>query len=274
MIRVEYLLSERTNPNSRVRGNGVRWWGHPQRRGGSSAIRVIGIHTTENDPSPAVTLNVARWQAYTAPDPSSYHVLADSDHLVRTVLDTQVAFHIAGFNTPSLGLSFGTRAALWGRYPDWDEAALLNGAEQAREWVEKYDIPVRWITRAQALNGESGFVRHSVMDPDRRGDPGRGFPSQTFFDMIRNGKPKEPKRTWMEKIMEAGEKQLADIATALKMDAEARYALAQVEVARYSAGVREDYGHDPDPESDAVWGVRVASKSHDLRDVTSALSDK
>lgn len=179
-----FLLSERNNPHAPLRANGRRWWGYPSRSGGTAAIRVIAIHTTENAPSPAVALNVARWQATTAPGPSSYHVIVDSDHTVRTVLDEHTAFHIANFNTASLGLSFGTRAALWGRYPEWDELALERGAAQVREWLDLYDIPLRWLTRAQALAGQRGLVRHSVMDPSRRTDPGGAFPAARFFRFI------------------------------------------------------------------------------------------
>lgn len=268
---VEYLLSERTNPNSRERDNGVRWWGYAHRRGGTDAIRVIGIHTTESPPSPASALNVAKWQAYTAPAPSSYNVLVDSDHRVRTVLDSQVAFHIRSFNTPSVGLSFATYATWWGKYPTWDEEALVRGAEQAREWVEQYDIPLRWLTRRQALNGERGFVRHSVMDPDRRSDPGNRFPSQTFFDLIRNGK--KPATNWLEELMAVGEKQLEQIATALAKDANARRALAQVEAAKHVASVRGHYGHKKDPLSDAIWGERIAD-GENLKEAVEALRDK
>ena len=184
MATVEFLLAGRTNPHSRVRDNGVRWWGYPSRRGGTDAIRCIAVHTAETDPTATSAQTVASWQAYEATVPSSYHVLVDSDHTVRTVLDSQVAFHVGGFNTPSLGLSFATRAAWWDRNPTWDQQALARAADQARIWCKDYNIPRRWLTRTQALAGQAGFVRHSVMDPSRRSDPGAKFPAQTFFDLI------------------------------------------------------------------------------------------
>lgn len=90
--------------------------------------------------------------------------------------------------------------------------------------------------------------------------------------------PPEPSTTWLEDLMSAGEKQLADIATALQRDAQARErqaaatrALAAVEVARHAALVRAQHGRQPDPQSDGIWGDRVAAGRHTLADVGAAL---
>lgn len=274
-METEFLLSERHNPHSRRRDDGGHWWGYPSRR---KTVTAIVLHTAESPPSPASALNVARWQAFTAAVPSSYHVLVDSGHTVRTVLDSQTAFHVVGFNSPSVGLSFATRAALWGRYPEWDEAALQRGAEVARQWSALYDIPPRWITRAQALRGVKGFVRHSVMDPSRRGDPGSLFPSSRFFELVKG--TSKTKRTWIEDMMAAGEAQLDDIARQLQRGAVARErlaaaqeALVAVDVAGYAARARELYGLDPDPHSDGIHGVRVARGRVDLEEVGKRLAE-
>lgn len=280
MTETRFLLSDRNNPHSRVRDDGNRWWGYPTRRG---TITAIVVHTAESPPSPASALNVARWQAHTAPVPSSYQVLVDSDHTVRTVLDSQTAFHVVGFNSSSLGLSFATRASLWGRYPVWDEQALTRAATVCRQWMALYDIPPRWLTRDQALRGDRGFVRHSTMDPDRRGDPGAKFPAARFMSLLDRPAPTPdpvPEPTWMEAIMAAGEQQLADIAAALDRDAQARErqavatrALAAVEAARHAAQVRAHYQLDADPHSDGVHGDRVATGAATLADVGTALRD-
>ena len=289
MTETRFLLSERTNPNSRVRDDGGRWWGYPTRRG---AITAIVFHTAESPPSPASALNVARWQAHTATVPSSYHVLVDSDHTVRTVLDRQTAFHVVGFNSSSLGLSFATRASLWGRYPLWDEQALTRAAAVCRQWMALYGIPPRWLTRDQALRGVRGFVRHSTMDPDRRGDPGAKFPATRFMSLLDRPTPTpapdpEPEPSWLEAIMAAGEAQLTDIARQLERNAKAREkqaaavdrqavatrALAAVQAAEHAAKVRRFYQLDADPHSDGIQGDRVASGARTLSDVGSELRD-
>ena len=183
-----YLLSAKSNPNSRIRENGVRFWGYPRRNGGAKAITCIGVHTTESAPgTPA--LNVAKWQAFTAPSPSSYHALVDPRSIVRTLPDVAVAFHIVGLNTRALGLSFTTQAHVWGHDPKADRAMLERGAQVARGWVRTHSIPLRWLTSAQAKAGTRGFIRHSTADPSRRSDPGQNFPHALFFSLIRGAPP-------------------------------------------------------------------------------------
>ena len=89
----------------------------------------------------------------------------------------------------------------------------------------------------------------------------------------------EPETTWLEDIMSAGEKQLADIAAALTRDAQARErqavatrALAAVQAAEHAGKVRKQYGLDPDPHSDGIWGDRIAA-GVDLAEVGSRLRD-
>jgi len=177
-----FLLSTRNNPNSRVRANGIRWWGHPSR---NSNITCIVLHTTENDPGNGVAMNVARWQASTAPVPSSYHKLVDTHNIVQTVLDNHTAFHAVNFNSRGLGVSFATRAARWGRNATADTRMLERGAWVVAEWCKRYNIPVRMITRAEGARGVRGILTHALVDPSRRSDPGRGFPLQRFLNLVR-----------------------------------------------------------------------------------------
>jgi hypothetical protein len=263
---VEHLLTDYTNPHSAVRANGRRGWYYPARNGGLGAITCIGIHTTENNPSPATALNVARWQATTAPAPSSYHVLVDSDHIVRTLHDVAVAFHIVGLNTRSLGLSFGTRHDWWGRYPQWDAAALDNAAQVAAGWCRTYGIPVRWITLAEANRGVRGFIRHSVADPGRRRDPGDTFPAAEFFRLVRAhldgttapaapAPASAPTPIPEEDIMASLEDLERVVADAVAPLAATVRALAKQAV----ADMRSASGMRPDPESDAIWADRIAA---------------
>lgn len=169
-------LYQHPNPHAPVRANGRRFHGYPSR---TSSIRAIGVHTAETAPSPASAENVARYLASTTRQ-ASYHALVDSDSTVRLLPDEATAFGIAGYNAPALHVSFATYAARWGQHPEWDDAALARGAQVVADWCRRNTIPVRWLTRAQALAGDKGLVRHSVMDPTRRSDPGGGFPQAEF----------------------------------------------------------------------------------------------
>lgn len=136
-------------------------------------------------------------------DPGSYHDLADSDSEVEVVPPRWQAFHCRGGVNPwTMGLSFACRAADWPRMtPERRAAFLYHGARIAARrilWIEGQEgwpayakargyssFPVRTITKAQAWDGEAGFVGHGQMDPGRRSDPGPLFPWAEFLEMVR-----------------------------------------------------------------------------------------
>lgn len=175
------FLYTRSNPHAPWRANEMRGWYYPTRL---QTIRLIVLHTGESDPSPASAENVSRWQRDTAAVPSSYHVNIDSDSDVTLLPDEATAFHCVGFNSMSLGMSWATRAAWWGRYPGWDIPAIERGAQWAAAKCLTHGIPPRLITRAQAAAGSWGFARHSDLDPARRSDPGSRFPMAVFMARV------------------------------------------------------------------------------------------
>lgn len=256
-----FLLSERTNRHSSVRANGVRFWGYPSRQGGTGSIRAIGVHTTEGGRA----LNTARWQAHDAAAPSSYHVIAEAEGLVRTLDDVAVAFGIAGFNTPTLQLSFAGRAADWGNNPARDRRALAHAARQAAAWCAAYDIPVRWITRAQADAGARGFVRHSTMDPGRRSDPGDGFPATTFFDLIRQHlEPADPLEELMDSLTARQREVLETLAGMTPTQADEVAAFAREITVRKTAGasiVRQVIEYTRDGNKDLLDDIKSHLKA-------------
>lgn len=182
-----FWLHTKNNPYSRVRGNGFRFWGHPHRQG---KVTCIVLHTTQNRPNTPAR-NVANWQAHAAPEPSSYHTMVDSKTILNTLPEHSTAFHCRKFNSISLGLSFTTMADLWGEDPDFDLELIRRGAHKAREWSQRFKIPARLLTRAEALRGTPGYIYHSVADPGRRRDPGRKFPLNDFFRLVNNPEPDE-----------------------------------------------------------------------------------
>lgn len=139
----------------------------------------------------------------TRSDAGSYHDLADSDSQVQVIPERWQAFHCRGGVNPwSMGLSFACRAVDWPRMtPERRAAFIRNGAQIAARrilWIEAQpgwaayakargyaSFPVRTITRAQAWDGEAGFVGHGQMDPGRRSDPGSLFPWADFLAAVR-----------------------------------------------------------------------------------------
>jgi len=112
----------------------------------------------------------------------SAHVLCEpTGDFIRCRADDQIAWHARGHNTGSVGIEIlvpGTH-----NYSSFLKAIKKNNwasdeqmaasAEQVREWMNLYDIPIKKV------------VRHSTLSPDRKVDPGSGFNFVRFQKMIK-----------------------------------------------------------------------------------------
>lgn len=102
--------------------------------------------------------------ALVAPDGTNY----------RCRLDTQGAYHAAGHNTDTLGLEFlvpgiHTYASLIKTMakPYLSVVQYEAGLEQVRSWRDRWNI--------------TEVLRHSDISPERKVDPGLGFPWIKFL---------------------------------------------------------------------------------------------
>lgn len=124
--------------------------------------------------------------ATTTTRPVSWHAGADADSFLYLLPANYTAFHCKGFNSSGYGLEISKRTARWAGMPaDWVEKTLRNAAKALAPIVRKYGIPLRRLTKAQALAGEKGFLYHADADPTRRVDPGADFPLSRLFALIR-----------------------------------------------------------------------------------------
>lgn len=170
-----YLLN---NKNPRARGG---FHGYASR---NKPVSAIVLHTAENNPSSNSAVAIGQYFSRTDRQ-ASYHTVVDSSQALRLLPWGYTAFHVRGANSWTLGLSFATRASLWGNAPGWDNQAIEHGAKEAATMCKAYGIPVRLISAADARRGVKGFTTHGAMDPGRRSDPGAGFPMQKFLDRVR-----------------------------------------------------------------------------------------
>ena len=161
---------------------------HTSRR---ADVRVIVLHTAENRPD-TVGIDegaegVARFISRRG-EAGSYHTIVDSDSRVRLGPYTWTMFHCRDFNSPSLGLSWATKASEWDSLPDDYRMAMFRRAaiEAADmcQWVYAtygYVIPATFLTKGEAESGQRGLTFHSTMDPARRSDPNLSPDEQALF---------------------------------------------------------------------------------------------
>ena len=112
----------------------------------------------------------------------SAHVLICPDgSIIRCREDNQGAYHARKWNSRSLGVEFLLRGkhnyvsftrAIENFYLTFDQH--FSGVELLRDWCSKHDIV--------------SIDRHSDLDPERKVDPGNGFPFDLILKDIENGR--------------------------------------------------------------------------------------
>lgn len=111
---------------------------------------------------------------------SAHAYVTPSGVVVRQVADSRVAFHAGAWNEPSLGVEvlvpgvhrlpslYRAMAA-----PNWVSEPQLWGLSQlVAGWMRGYEIP------RERIKG------HAELDPERKQDPGAGFPWARLFDYV------------------------------------------------------------------------------------------
>jgi peptidoglycan hydrolase-like protein with peptidoglycan-binding domain len=187
MSEESFYLLKYKNPNRPQFG--------AERRYGNKPSGTIVIHTAENVAdrvgSDLGAENVAAYIARRT-DYGSYHRLVDSDSIIKMAPFGYETWHCRVTNPWSIGISMAVMADDWNKYSnDYVSRVVRNAARAAAEAVldlKKHwgiTVPLRRITRAQALSKSPGFIGHGETDPGRRRDPGSEFPWGLFFQMIR-----------------------------------------------------------------------------------------
>jgi N-acetyl-anhydromuramyl-L-alanine amidase AmpD len=155
--------------------------------------RAIVLHTAEG----TKRWTVARLAELieTRDTAGSYHMAADvfgdTDQFIPFEFE---AYHVGPRNgvlrpnAMSVGLAWTFAAGDWPNLtPKETELAVDAGARAVHRfdgWMQanlgERFVP-RMLTVEQFWQGASGFIRHAVLDPDRRSDPGTLFPEYYFI---------------------------------------------------------------------------------------------
>lgn len=172
----------------------------PRRR---SASGIIVVHTAESAPDTVANDSGAEGvAAFIAGrnDFGSYHRICDSDTIVDLIRFNMVAYGDGtGSNEHAIHISAATQAHRWPSLPDdWVEATIMNmarAAHEASDYIESVHnirIPAKRVSRHVSDIPGEGFISHAERDPERRTDPGAGFPWNPFLGMyadLERGKP-------------------------------------------------------------------------------------
>jgi N-acetyl-anhydromuramyl-L-alanine amidase AmpD len=172
MTRIDPHVTVRRMAGNQSSRNGVR----PQ---------LIVIHATESSQQPGSSDLAAIGAWFDNPGAQvSAHVCTDADgNSARFVADERKAWHVAGYNSVSLGVEQIGRAA----QGSWSREELRETARWAARWSIRWDIPIRKAAVADGHVLRSGIIRHSELGIIGGGhfDPGPAYPMHDLLALAR-----------------------------------------------------------------------------------------
>lgn len=161
----------------------------------SRSIRLIVLHTMENDEKPDKAEGVALWFAgmtkYEAPQASAHYNI-DTDSIVQSVRERDIAWGAPGANNDGIHIEHAGRAGQ--SFTDWFDATsiaiLARSSVLVADLCLRHDIPVRKLVKGEILAGEKGICGHadiSAAYPPKTNphlDPGPNFPWQDYLKRV------------------------------------------------------------------------------------------
>lgn len=171
--------------------------GQALRRGGQKPVGLAVIHTFETAPDtlpPDMSAETGLAYLRSRDTPGCYHRLADSDSRIPIYPFEWETWHCKYTNRWSDGFCMATQAHRWEDLtPAFADALLLNCARDVAaffQWMARehaVKVPIRWLSREDALAKQPGMTMHRLTDPWRRKDPGFGTSSprgRQFLQMV------------------------------------------------------------------------------------------
>jgi N-acetylmuramoyl-L-alanine amidase len=139
-----------------------------------SQIGLIVIHCTQSHSA----RSSAQWFENTRAQGSA-HLVLDEFECYRTLDNDVIPWGAKGANTRGFHIEIAGWAE-WSR-DDWMKRsqALRRAAYKAALHAVKFNVPIRWLSAAEAKAGKKGFVTHATCTQAFGGthsDPGRNCP--------------------------------------------------------------------------------------------------
>lgn len=156
------------------------------RRYNSKPSGVCVIHTAEGNGAS----NVLNWIC-TRPDYGSYHRLVDAGSTLKLAPWSAETFHCRVTNPHSVGISAAVFAKDWKKLGADGRTIVDRMAIEAADFVTDMKgrgitVPIKRISRTDALAKKPGFLAHGDTDPGRRSDPGKDFDWAYFFERVKH----------------------------------------------------------------------------------------
>jgi N-acetyl-anhydromuramyl-L-alanine amidase AmpD len=157
----------------------------------SADIQVIVIHTAETPETATTAEAIASWAAGSQAPQASWHYGVDSDSIVQSVRDADVAWHAKQANRVGIGIEHAGRAAQsatqWD--DDYSQAVLARSARLTASLCQKHSIPPRKLTPEELLAGKRGICGHydvtlAYKTKGGHTDPGPQFPWDEYLAMV------------------------------------------------------------------------------------------
>jgi hypothetical protein len=129
-----------------------------QSRGGA-AVRLLVVHTTENDADVTSAADIAAYFSRSASQVSA-HVVIDDDTVIQCVDYGNACWAVAGYNNVSESAEMVGRAA-YGTF-DWQRHAgtIARAVQWLRDRSAARGIPLVYLSAADVAAGRSGWTSH------------------------------------------------------------------------------------------------------------------
>ena len=108
---------------------------------------------------------------------SAHSLIAPDATNYRCRLDSETAYHALGFNTDTLGME----ALVEGVH---DYASFLKAIDKPYLSKIQYQCMVEQAIEWKQMHDIIKIVRHSDLSPERKVDPGNGFPWKMFLNDV------------------------------------------------------------------------------------------